>query len=83
MKSKKGHESWVVQALSKEMGWEEILSFQTHEEAMEWMHSEEVQDLKELMPDLYMLSMSEKLYLQKWNSQQEIWWLKIKKEYGF
>ena len=83
MKSKKGHESWVVQVLSKEMGWEEVLTFQTHEEAMEWMNSEEVKDLKDLMPDLYMLSMSEKLYLQKWNSQQEIWWLQVKKEYGF
>ena len=83
MKSKKGHSKWVVVSTSKEMGWEEVISFQTHEQAIEWMHSEEVQDLKDLMPDLYMLSMSEKLYLQKWNSQQEIWWLKVKKEYGF
>lgn len=83
MESKKGHSRWVVVSTSKEMGWEEVLSFQTHEEAMEWMHSEEVQDLKDLMPDLYMLSMSEKLYLQKWNSQQEIWWRKVKREYGF
>lgn len=83
MDSKKGHTNWVVQMLSKEMGWEEVVSFQTHEQAIEWMHSEEVEELKELMPDLYTLSMSEKLYLQKWNSQQEIWWMGVKKEYGF
>lgn len=82
MKSKKGHKRWVVQVMSKEMGYEEVLSFQSFEEAREWTLSEEVMDLKELMPDLYVLSMSEKLYLQKWNSEQEVWWLKVKKEYG-
>ena len=83
MESKKGHSKWIVQVISKEMGYEEVLSFQNMEEARGWSNGEEVQAMKELMPDLYVLSMSEKLYLQKWNSEQEIWWMNVKREYGF
>ena len=83
MESRKGHSKWIVQVISKEMGYEEVLSFQNMEEARGWSNGEEVQAMKELMPDLYVLSMSEKLYLQKWNSEQEIWWMNIKREYGF
>lgn len=83
MKSRKGHSKWIVQVISKEMGYEEVLSFQNMEEARGWSNGEEVRAMKELMPDLYVLSMSEKLYLQKWNSEQEIWWMNIKREYGF
>lgn len=83
MESRKGHSKWIVQVISKEMGYEEVLSFQNMEEARGWSNGEEVRAMKELMPDLYVLSMSEKLYLQKWNSEQEIWWMNIKREYGF
>lgn len=83
MESRKGHSKWIVQVISKEMGYEEVLSFQNMEEARGWSNGEEVKAMKELMPDLYVLSMSEKLYLQKWNSEQEIWWMNIKREYGF
>ena len=83
MESRKGHSKWIVQVISKEMGYEEVLSFQNMEEARGWSNGEEVQAMKELMPDLYVLSMSEKLYLQKWNSEQEIWWMNVKREYGF
>lgn len=83
MESRKGHSKWIVQVISKEIGYEEVLSFQNMEEARGWSNGEEVRAMKELMPDLYVLSMSEKLYLQKWNSEQEIWWMNIKREYGF
>ena len=83
MKSKKGHSKWIVQVISKEMAYEEVVSFQNMEEAREWANGEEVESMKELMPDLYVLSMSEKLYLQKWNSEQEIWWMNVKRDYGF
>lgn len=83
MKSKKGHSKWIVQVISKEMAYEEVISFQNMEEAREWANGEEVESMKELMPDLYVLSMSEKLYLQKWNSEQEIWWMNVKRDYGF
>jgi hypothetical protein len=83
MRSRKGHSRWVVVVTSKEFRYEEVLSFQTHEQAMKWIHGEELEDIKALMEDVYTLAMSEKLYLQKWNSQQEIWWRRIKQEYGF
>ena len=86
MDSRKGHEEWCCVVTSKEFMYEEVISFQNMLEAREWSQSEEVGMMKELMPDLYIVTMSQRMYLQRWNNGMEVWWrgksMELRREYG-